>query len=56
MSFTPTVVSKAGKADRVARTPVELVQYEFEGWKAVRTASQKVVAAVVGPEQSKTEQ
>jgi len=30
--FQPLVVSKDGFADRMASSPVELVQFEYEGW------------------------
>lgn len=35
MAFTPVVVAKDGRDNRVARTAVELVQYEYDGWSAV---------------------
>lgn len=42
--FTPVVVRK-GDQQRLARTPVELVQFEYDGFTVVREAAKTVAAA-----------
>jgi hypothetical protein len=36
MAFTPVTVRKDGRADRVANSPTELVQFEHDGWVAAK--------------------
>lgn len=43
MAFTPVVVSQDGKPDRVARTAIELVQFEHDGFSIKREASKALV-------------
>jgi hypothetical protein len=49
MSFTPVIVRKDG-ADRVARSAIELVQFEHDGYTVAREASNRVIEAVAGPD------